>query len=539
MTSKQPRQPHKTSSSSVIARYCTPRSTFLLCASIIYVIVVGTQFKLARIISNFNSHDAHLFSGGGLTSSSLSVTPSEETLLKNGRVLKNNVVSQPLSSSSTSQRLLVHTLSTQIATRWNLTTPHAIPLLERQFAKPHDYDPQRDFFHFHHLYKSGGTSMSDLMDKTIGMPKVGNYYEGILPGSYRSGDLDHDEALKDITKRLQSGTKREDLPYKAAYAHTGLRPVYGPQATKTGKFYLEHFPHRRLRVVTMLRDPVDFRASNHAMIMCGLNHEVEVFNRQRVDRGLEKICSPAEGLNISALIDVKIQGILAKCDMEAKDPQKKIPARQQQCQKERRGIDTLKHCRSAANLLNDPQYEKHYRSMFKGVMGRFHRGQSFGGTAYGRMGYGYESAELSDGYSVQAVEQYTLEDLGGLDLTISGAGDGIGEPEPDFIWFGITERMKESVVLFYYTFRLRPAKRVPDARVQDCRPTSWWTEEDKAIVKEREPADYALWRAANAIVDVRMEKLKMEVKAKLEAGETKESLFYVDWDQLEELGITF
>ncbi len=56
-------------------------------------------------------------------------------------------------------------------------------------------------------------------------------------------------------------------------------------------------------------------------------------------------------------------------------------------------------------------------------------------------------------------------------MTISGAEDGIGEPEPDFIWFGITERMKESVVLFYYTFRLRPAKKVPDARVQDCWPT--------------------------------------------------------------------
>ncbi|KAL7490258.1 hypothetical protein ACHAW6_016003 [Cyclotella cf. meneghiniana] len=297
---------------------------------------------------------------------------------------------------------------------------------------------------------------------------------------------------------------------------------------------MKHLPHRRLCVVTMMRDPVDFRASNHAMIMCGLNHEVEVFNRQRLNNGLDKICSPAKGLNVSALIDVKIQGILEKCEAEAKDPLKKNPSRQQQCQKERSGIDTLKHCRSAAGLLNDPQYDKHYRSMFKGVMGRFHRGQAFRGTAYGRMGYGYDSAKLSEGYSVQAVEKF-----GWLDLTILGVEDGIGEPEPDFIWFGITERMKESVVLFYYTSRLRPAKKVLDARVQDCRPTSWWTEEDKAIVKEREPVDYAVWRAANAIMDVRMEKLKMEVKAKLQAGETKESLFYVDWDQLEELGITF
>ena len=40
-------------------------------------------------------------------------------------------------------------------------------------------------------------------------------------------------------------------------------------------------------------------------------------------------------------------------------------------------------------------------------------------------------------------------------------------------------------------------------------------------------------------MDVRMEKLKMEVKAKLDVGASKEDLFYVDWEQLEELGVTF
>jgi hypothetical protein len=40
-------------------------------------------------------------------------------------------------------------------------------------------------------------------------------------------------------------------------------------------------------------------------------------------------------------------------------------------------------------------------------------------------------------------------------------------------------------------------------------------------------------------MDARMEKLKMEVKAKLEQGEMKDLLFFVDWDQVEELGITF
>ena len=73
------------------------------------------------------------------------------------------------------------------------------------------------------------------------------------------------------------------------------------------------------------------------------------------------------------------------------------------------------------------------------------------------MGYGFASVEKTTGYSIATVEEYTLQDLGGLDtaITISGAGDGIGPAEPDFVWFGITERMKELTILFYYTFRAK------------------------------------------------------------------------------------
>lgn len=152
------------------------------------------------------------------------------------------------------------------------------------------------------------------------------------------------------------------------------------------------------------------------------------------------------------------------------------------------------------------------------------------------MGYGFERAEESRGYSVETVEEYTLQDLGGLDLTISGDGDGVGPSEPDFLWFGITERMKESTVLFYFQFKLAPLTRTPIHRIQECRPTSWWTEENKNVVIEREPADYAVWRAANAIMDVRVKKMELEIQSLLRAGVTKDSLYYVDWDQLEDIG---
>jgi hypothetical protein len=34
-------------------------------------------------------------------------------------------------------------------------------------------------------------------------------------------------------------------------------------------------------------------------------------------------------------------------------------------------------------------------------------------------------------------------------------------------------------------------------------------------------------------------KMQMEIQAKLDDGESKESMPHVDWDQLEEVGITF
>ena len=97
--------------------------------------------------------------------------------------------------------------------------------------------------------------------------------------------------------------------------------------------------------------------------------------------------------------------------------------------------------------------------------------------------------------------------------------------------------MKESVVLFYYYFKSKALPKTPIHRIQDCRPTAWWTVEDREEVKRREPADYAVWRAANAILDVRMIKMKSEIQSLLDAGEKKESLFYVDWDQLQDIGI--
>ena len=120
------------------------------------------------------------------------------------------------------------------------------------------------------------------------------------------------------------------------------------------------------------------------MIMCGLNYEVTRWNNQRESSGLPRVCSPRDGLNISAMVDNKIRDLMDRCraedEMRARGerPGKKLfPAQRKTCRDEESGIDTLAHCRSADHLLASPQYDRHYRSMFKALMGRFHRGQKF------------------------------------------------------------------------------------------------------------------------------------------------------------------
>ena len=49
-----------------------------------------------------------------------------------------------------------------------------------------------------------------------------------------------------------------------------------------------------------------------------------------------------------------------------------------------------------------------------------------------------------------------------------------------------------------------------------CPPTSWWTEAHREMVKKKSPADYAVWRAANAIMDVRVFNMKQTIQRQLE-----------------------
>lgn len=118
-------------------------------------------------------------------------------------------------------------------------------------------------------------------------------------------------------------------------------------------------------------------------------------------------------------------------------------------------------------------------------------------------------------YTLEKIEEYVLIDLGGLEMNIMHTPYQRYEEsdmvEPDFVWYGITERMDESMC----PLNVKPLPQPPKERVMNCSPTSWWTEADRDKVKEMEPADYTVWRTANAILDIRVLKMKEDIKAKL------------------------
>ena len=406
-----------------------------------------------------------------------------------------------------------------VAQKWNLTTPHAASLLLRQLKRANDYDPSTDFLHFHHIAKTGGTSISDILKAMFG--------DLVMPGSYRSGSFNEKEFHKTILERAQShtGAVGKFPEYKVSYGHTRLRPMHGQNKTKLAEFfdnYNAFLPKpKRIRSLAMIREPTDLRASAHAMAMCALNGKVNTYNYWREKRNQTRVCTKEEGLDIQQLVgDYHDKVLRTKCNSTAVEKldrfEKKICAK---------GAASMSYCLSASHLLSSPAYDG-MRSMYKSLMLRYYADQPMMSNYIGIEKY---MSKTHGKFDVQKVEEYTLVDLGGLAL-VSHTVDGMkkllrsfqvsnvthpASREPDFLWFGITERMTESTCLLFYALNAKPIT-VPRARVVNCSPTSWWTSQDRAEVQRREHGDYAVWRVANAILDIRLEKMQREINQKLE-----------------------
>lgn len=240
----------------------------------------------------------------------------------------------------------------EIALKWKLTSVDAPYLLEQQFYKINDYNPNTDFLHFDHIPKTGGTSISDLLREPLGQSYI-------LPGSERSGAFNY----KVMNTTILLSTPKEEYPYIVSYAHERLRPIHGQNRTKLAKLLENYFalPNKpkRLRQLAVLREPMDLRASKHAMALCAINGRVDSFNRKRKQNGLEPICTPEQGLNISSLWDEVVDKAMKKCASNGTIPID-IKADKYDTVLCRRGRHVYDLCRGSTDLLASEIITKRY-----------------------------------------------------------------------------------------------------------------------------------------------------------------------------------
>lgn len=251
----------------------------------------------------------------------------------------------------------------------------------------------------------------------------------------------------------------------------------------------------------MFRDPVALRASNYYEWMCNIGAWVR---RWQAERGYTKDCPPT--VNLTEVAYIRWQKAKKDC---ATSPNKAF------CKSIALGENPFHHCSSVDALLESPAYDRHFNEMYQSFL------VPTNATAP------ITPPENRPRKFYQELELHALRDLGGF-----------VDADPmryklDYIWFGITERMHESMCLFYYTFQnstsIQPhhAPDMTNERFKPCRPKALWQDHHAQKVKEREPYDYTIWKVANAIMDVRILLMQRDVERRMANGETLESISYL------------
>lgn len=383
-----------------------------------------------------------------------------------------------------------------IVKQHNLTTPDAIDLLDRIASQTIKYHSDRDFLVFEHMMKTGGTSLSDVLNKSIG---------GILPGSQRSDYFAYRQFEQEYN---QTSNKQEWWKsQKVMYSHTMLRSMYEDKTEHLAKWLQGKFPNpfKQIKVLTLIRDPVNYMASNMNEWMCQQDNR----RRATVQRLLywKKNCTgnkPCPHLNGTLLGDPSVWAAYNQSDAckglnrsfladdwlvhegrpkcASDEPKNKRWTRI--CKEE----NPLDYCRSPQKMMNSHAFTPLHDSYRLWVL------------------------PPSDNATTAQYESSALTNLGGL-----------SEHKYPIWWLGITERMHESMCLLHYSLQI-PFVDTPHTRFYRCRPTSDWTEADRAMAREKEQLNFAAFRAANAILDVRVANMCHDIKTRSKMNQPVTSL---------------
>lgn len=330
--------------------------------------------------------------------------------------------------------------------KWGLTSPQAYNVLQEELHRePVRYDAETDFLFFEHIRKTGGTTLSLLLKSLMG--------DHVFPGS-DEGAIFHfnvaEEAVRNGTLSLHET--------RVGYAHATARG-----GNKLEKL-LTNSTRKRLRVLTVIRDPVNIRASLLGMSLCQYKAWIRQYNE------VNKLPPDYCDVSLDNMVDVRVESVERLCEQAKKMYGSKVLRNTgmglgASCKELEKGRQAFGYCRSIPALLNSSHYEQGYHHMYRDII-----------------------AEKGDDDEARGLLALSRE----------------------FLWIGITERMDESLRLLFTLLNVASLPSLKSERVVNCRPTQFWSEGDKAVVREREGADYAVYRAANALLDIRLYKLDGE-----------------------------
>jgi len=346
----------------------------------------------------------HLMESYGGGSSSQSAIVSKRDDLPTTSTTTTTTISTSSNSSSSSSSINYQS----ITEKWQLPKA-AIPLLKKIQSRPvgFDYNRTSDILALRHPLKTGGTSFSKML-------KI--MFKGqVLPGSAVSGWFERDKLNEALVKHPVDESSDFWRNMSVLYTHTMLRRMKGKKTSNLLGYYREQVPvlaEKRFRLMTIIRRPLDLAASSYYETKCrigffsGGRHVKEISECPKVN-----------------LTDVKIKNI------EACRTKKKTHG----CGGRRTDLDKhFEMCGSIDYLLESKKYvhNQHYQTL----MGDLPQPPEF---------------EQSKTPTMDEVALYTIRDMGGLI-------DFNEIHKEDFIWFAVTERMKESMCLFYYRMKIDP-----------------------------------------------------------------------------------
>ena len=365
-----------------------------------------------------------------------------------------------------------------IAQRRHIQHPHAAQLLQRmvEHDKQLSYNDATDLLVFDHVLKTSGTSFSMKLDDIF-------HSDAIVPGSRPSGQFRKTE----LTNAMPGSTDPEQLRdfwqhQKALYSHTLLLQPDGN--TVFQDWLLSQIPNKkdsdasvkRVLAMTLFRDPLDWLASSYYEWVCTLGDRIVethwgLYPHREPPTEHPNIDPSCWGMtNLTLLADYWHQHTLPQQCKEGE-----APPRYCRILKET-GEDPMIQCRSIDHLV---QYK-----IFRDEMQHHPR------------------------YLTQANASESLVELEERSFRVYG---GI-QPHSriPLRWIGLTERYDESLILFYDWLGL-PMENVssslrsdPKERFKDCRPLSFWTNDDITKVKKLLSRSYVVHNVANAILDARM-----------------------------------